>query len=129
MPDWHVLVIPTLTALVLYAGAVLALVSVRRRADAVAVARFVPDCVVMFRRLLGDRRISRWRKLLLALVLLYLVNPIDLVPDFIPIAGALDDAIVVAVAVRAVLHGAGPVLLREHWPGPSRSLDAVVRLV
>jgi uncharacterized membrane protein YkvA (DUF1232 family) len=128
MPDWQVLVIPALTALVLYAGAVLALVAVGRRTDAVAVARFVPDCVVLFRRLLGDRRISRWRKLLLALVLLYLVIPIDLVPDFIPVAGALDDAIVVVVALRTVLHGAGPVLLREHWPGPSRSLDAVVRL-
>jgi uncharacterized membrane protein YkvA (DUF1232 family) len=128
MPDWQVLVIPALTALVLYAGAVLALVAVGRRTDAVAVARFVPDCVVLFRRLLGDRRISRWRKLLLALVLLYLVIPIDLVPDFIPVAGALDDAIVVVVALRTVLHRAGPVLLREHWPGPSRSLGAIVRL-
>jgi uncharacterized membrane protein YkvA (DUF1232 family) len=128
MPDWQVLVIPALTALALYAAAVLALVAVGRRTDAVAVARFVPDCVGLFRRLLGDRRISRWRKLLLALVLLYLVIPIDLVPDFIPVAGALDDAIVVAVALRTFLHGAGPALVREHWPGPSRSLDAVVRL-
>jgi uncharacterized membrane protein YkvA (DUF1232 family) len=128
MPDWQVLVFPALTALAVYVAAVLALVALGRRGDAVAVARFVPDCAVLFRRLLGDRRISRLRKLLLALVLLYLVMPIDLVPDFIPIAGALDDAIVVAVALRTVLHGAGPVLLREHWPGPSRSLDAVVRL-
>jgi uncharacterized membrane protein YkvA (DUF1232 family) len=128
MPDWQVLVFPALTALAVYVAAVLALVALGRRGDAVAVARFVPDCAVLFRRLLGDRRISRWRKPLLALVLLYLVMPIDLVPDFIPIAGALDDAIVVAVALRTVLHGAGPVLLREHWPGPSRSLDAVVRL-
>jgi uncharacterized membrane protein YkvA (DUF1232 family) len=128
MPDWQFLVITALTALGLYAAAVLALVAVGRRTDAVAVARFVPDCVVLFRRLLADRRISRWRRLLLALVLIYLVTPIDLVPDFIPIAGALDDAIVVAVALRAVLHGAGPVHVREHWPGPSRSLEAVVRL-
>jgi uncharacterized membrane protein YkvA (DUF1232 family) len=128
MPEWQVLVIPALTALALYAGAVLSLVAVGRRTDAVAVARFVPDCVCLFRRLLGDRRISRWRKLFLALVLLYLVTPIDLVPDFIPVAGALDDAIVVAVALRAFLHGAGPALVREHWPGPLRSLDAVVRL-
>jgi uncharacterized membrane protein YkvA (DUF1232 family) len=128
MPDWQVLVFPALTALAVYVAAVLALVALGRRGDAVAVARFVPDCAVLFRRLLGDRRISRLRKLLLALVLLYLVMPIDLVPDFIPIAGALDDAIVVAVALRTMLHGAGPVLLREHWPGPSRSLDAVVRL-
>ena len=128
MPDWQVLVIPALTALALYAAAVLALVAVGRRSDAVAVARFVPDCVVLFRRLLGDPRISRWRKFLLALVLVYFVTPIDLVPDFIPVAGALDDAIVVAVALRTVLRGAGPDLMREHWPGPRRSLNAVVRL-
>jgi uncharacterized membrane protein YkvA (DUF1232 family) len=128
MPDWQVLVIPALAALALYAGGVLALVAMGRRSDAVTVARFVPDCVVLFRRLLGDPRTSRWRKFLLALVLVYIVTPIDLVPDFIPVAGALDDAIVVAVALRTVLRGAGPDLLREHWPGPRRSLYAVARL-
>jgi uncharacterized membrane protein YkvA (DUF1232 family) len=82
-----------------------------QRSDARALAGFIPDCVVLLRRLLRDPRIPRWRKVFLALVLVYLVFPIDLVPDFIPIAGQLDDAILVALALR----GLGP-FVREHWP-------------
>ena len=52
----------------------------------------------------------------------------DLVPDFIPIAGQLDDAIVVALVLRSVLRSGGPELLREHWRGPQRSLDVLLRL-
>jgi uncharacterized membrane protein YkvA (DUF1232 family) len=51
-----------------------------------------------------------------------------LVPDFIPIAGQLDDAIVIALVVRSVLRSGGPELVREHWRGPQRSLDALLRL-
>ena len=99
-----------------------------RRSDARALAGFVPDCVVLFRRLLGDGRVSRPRKLLLLGLLAYLVLPIDLVPDFIPVAGQLDDAILVALVLRAVLKGAGPALVREHWPGPAASLGLMLRL-
>jgi len=99
-----------------------------RRSDARALAGFVPDCVVLFRRLLGDGRVSRPRKLLLLGLVAYLVLPIDLVPDFIPVAGQLDDAILVALVLRAVLKGAGPALVREHWPGPAASLGLMLRL-
>jgi uncharacterized membrane protein YkvA (DUF1232 family) len=54
--------------------------------------------------------------------------PIDLVPDFIPVVGQLDDAIVVALVLRTVLRSGGPALLREHWPGPPSSLQVVRRL-
>src|SRR5918912_212659 len=89
----------------------------------------VADCIVLVRRLLVDPRTPRSRKLLLGLLVGYLALPFDLVPDFIPVAGQLDDAVVVALALRAVLRGGGPELLREHWPGPESSLALVLRLV
>jgi uncharacterized membrane protein YkvA (DUF1232 family) len=111
-----------------YAGFLGALIALGRRDDARALTRFVPDCVVLFRRLIGDPRIARRDKLLLAALVGYLSMPLDLVPDFIPVAGQLDDAIIVAVVLRAVLRSAGAELIREHWPGPTRSLDALLRL-
>jgi uncharacterized membrane protein YkvA (DUF1232 family) len=115
-------------ALALYAVAVLALVVAGRRTDARALAGFIPDCLVLFRRLLGDPRVPRSRKALLAGMVGYLAMPIDLVPDFIPVAGQLDDAILVALVLRAVLRGPAQPLLREHWPGPERSLQVLERL-
>jgi uncharacterized membrane protein YkvA (DUF1232 family) len=122
------LVIAGAGVLALYLAFVLALVALGRRADARAVAGFVPDCVVLFKRLLGDERISRSRKLLLGLLVAYLALPFDLVPDFIPVAGQLDDAVLVMVVLRTVLRGAGPPLIREHWPGPGSSLALILRL-
>ena len=114
-------------ALALYALFVAVLYVAGRRSEARALVRFIPDCVVLFRRLLGDARISRRRKLLLAAVIGYLALPLDFVPDFIPVAGQLDDAIVVALALRVVLRGAGPELVREHWPGPEDTLRSILR--
>ena len=100
-----------------------------RRQDARAVAGFVPDCVVLFRGLLADERVPRRSKLLLGVCVGYLALPIDLVPDFIPVAGQLDDAIVVVLALRTVLRAGGPQLLAEHWPGPLSSLNVLTRAV
>ena len=93
-----------------------------------ALARFVPDCLVLFRRLAGDPRVPRRRKLLLGAVVAYLAFPLDLIPDFIPVVGQLDDALVVALALRSIARAAGPELMREHWPGPEASLRTVLRL-
>jgi uncharacterized membrane protein YkvA (DUF1232 family) len=99
-----------------------------RRSDARALAGFIPDCLVFIRRLLCDERVSRRRRLLLVGVVGYLAMPFDLVPDVIPVAGQLDDAILVAIALRVVLRGAGPAVVREHWPGPATSLHLMLRL-
>jgi uncharacterized membrane protein YkvA (DUF1232 family) len=112
--------------LLIYAAAVIALVVIGRRSQARALAGFIPDCVVLLRRLLTDSRVSRGRKLILIALIGYLAMPIDVVPDFIPVAGQLDDAIIAALALRLALRAGGPELLREHWPGPAESL-AVVR--
>ena len=113
---------------ILYGVFIAALLALGRRQDARAWAGFVPDCVVLFKRLLGDSRLSRGRKLLIAALVGYLALPFDFVPDFIPIAGQLDDAVFVAIVLRLVLRGAGPGLVREHWPGPPTSLALLLRL-
>jgi uncharacterized membrane protein YkvA (DUF1232 family) len=106
-------------------GAFVAVVALLGRGE---LARFVPDCIVLFRRLLADRRVPRRRKAVLLLLLAYLVSPIDLVPDVVPVAGHLDDAVVAALALRHVLRGVEPGLLEELWPGPPESLALLVRL-
>jgi uncharacterized membrane protein YkvA (DUF1232 family) len=111
-----------------YAGFVVGLLLAGRRTDARAVAGFVPDCVVLVRRLLADPRVPRRSKLALAALVVYLASPIDLVPDFIPVAGQLDDAILLALVLRGVMHAAGEAVVREQWPGPERSLEVVLRL-
>ena len=111
----------------LWALAVAALALAGRGADARALARFVPDCVVLFRRLLGDERIPRRRKLALVALLGYLASPIDLVPDFIPLVGQLDDVLAVFLVLRFVLRSADDDLLAEHWPGPPQALALLRR--
>ena len=113
----------------LYALLVALLFVLGRRETARAVAGFIPDCIVLFRRLLADERVPRRHRLLLWALVAYLALPIDLVPDVIPVAGQFDDAVLVALVLRAVLRAGGPALVREHWPGPSASLAVILRLM
>jgi hypothetical protein len=114
--------------LALYALLVVALLLAGRRTDARAVAGFIPDCIVLFKRLIGDPAVSRPRKAVLVLLVAYLAMPFDLIPDFIPVAGQLDDAILVGLALRGLVRGAGPDVVRRHWPGPEGSLRVILRL-
>lgn len=125
---WQWLLVAATITLVIYGAFVAWLMIVGRREDARALAGFVPDCVVLFRRLLGDPRVPRSRKLLIAGLIGYLAMPFDLVPDFIPVAGQFDDAIIVALVLRTIVRSGGPELLREHWPGPPSSLAVLLRL-
>ena len=89
---------------------------------------FLPDCAVLIRRLLRDERVPRRAKVALWLLLPYLASPIDLIPDFIPVLGHLDDAALVAVALAYVIRRAGRDVVEELWPGSERGLAAVLRL-
>jgi uncharacterized membrane protein YkvA (DUF1232 family) len=127
MAEWP-LVLLAVTAL-LWAAAVAVLAVSGRRSPARALAGFVPDCAVLLHRLLAEGRLPRAQKLAVAGLLAYLALPIDLVPDVIPVAGQLDDAVIVALVLRALLRGGGPALVREHWPGPPASLAVILRLM
>jgi uncharacterized membrane protein YkvA (DUF1232 family) len=128
MSGWGWIGVSVGVALAVYAASVLTLLVLGRKTDARAWAGFVPDCLILCTRLLRDSRVPRRHKLLLGALVAYLSMPFDLIPDFIPVVGALDDAFIVAVVLRTLLRRAGPDLVREHWSGPQPSLEVMLRL-
>ncbi|MEV4278598.1 YkvA family protein [Actinoplanes xinjiangensis] len=88
--------------------------------------RLLPDLLRLLKRLAGDADLPRGVRVRLWLLLLYLAVPIDLIPDFIPVIGYADDAIIVALALRSVARRAGPQALHRHWPGTPAGLAAVL---
>ena len=125
---WHWGLLALAALLLAYAGALAALIVAGRRVEARMLASFLPDCVVLFRRLLGDARIPLRTKLLLGALVAYLAMPLDLIPDFIPIAGQADDVLIIALVLRTVLRTAGTDLIREHWTGSEASLGKLLAL-
>ena len=90
--------------------------------------RLLPDLVRLLRRLAADRSLPRGVRIRLWLLLGYLALAIDLVPDFIPVIGYVDDAAIVAIALRSVTRRAGAEALDRHWPGTADGLTAIRRL-
>ncbi|MFN2491204.1 MAG: YkvA family protein [Actinomycetota bacterium] len=125
MRTWFIVL---LASLLLYCLFILLLLLVGRRRLARAVAGFIPDCLVLFKRLLMDSRVPRSRKLLIAVMVGYLATPIDVVPDFIPVAGQLDDAVLVAFVLRVLLKGGERDAIEQNWPGPRSSLNLLLKL-
>lgn len=93
-----------------------------------AAARLLPDLVRLIKRLASDPETPRGVRIRLVLLLVYLALPFDLIPDFIPVLGYADDAIVVALVLRSAARSAGPAALEKHWPGTPEGLAAVRRL-
>jgi uncharacterized membrane protein YkvA (DUF1232 family) len=112
----------------LWALCVLILLALGRRDEARELAAFIPDCVVLFKRLLGDRRVPRRAKVAVLLMLAYLAMPFDLVPDFIPVAGQLDDAVLVGLTAGYVSRLTGRELVTELWPGSDLGLRVILAL-
>ena len=121
------LLVAALVAIGLYALFVAGLALAGRGPEARALARLVPDCLVLARGLLGDREVPGRCKLALVALVVYLASPIDLVPDFLPVIGVLDDAIVVALTLRWIVRVAGPDRVRRHWRGSPLGLQLVLR--
>jgi len=107
----------------------LAAVSVRRsRAALIELVRLVPACLALLRDVMRDPAVARRAKIAPALVLVYLANPIDLIPDFIPGLGYLDDALLVAWAIRHLIASAGRERVTANWHGDPAALERILRL-
>lgn len=103
----------------------------RRNPDVVGMRdalRLLPDLLRVIRRMAADRTVARGVRIKLFLLLAYLVMPVDLVPDFLPVIGYADDVVIVALVLRSVIRSAGPDAFRRHWPGSPAGLQVIERL-
>jgi len=120
------------SVLVVYAVLLVALwLWARRHPETVTLrdaVRLLPNLVGLIRRLAADRTLARGLRVRLVLLLVYLVSPIDLIPDFVPVVGYADDAVIVALVLRAVVRSAGVEALGRHWPGTPAGLAVLEQL-
>jgi uncharacterized membrane protein YkvA (DUF1232 family) len=112
----------------LWLVAVLVLLRLGRRTLARELLTLLPNLVRLFRGLLGDPRVPGSSKALLLLGGLWLASPIDLIPEFLPGIGGIDDAVVAALVLRHLVRRAGPDVVRDHWHGDPRTIGLVLRV-
>lgn len=99
-----------------------------RRIAARRLVSLVPNLVALFRGLLGDPRVPVASKVLLGAGFLWIVSPVDLVPEFVPVLGPLDDAVVGALVLRHVVRRAGSEVVADHWRGDAATLAVLLRV-
>jgi len=88
----------------------------------------LPRLARMIASLVGDRHVPTAAKVALGVVAVYLASPVDLIPDFIPFIGYLDDAILAAIVVDALVNSIDRSILLRYWPGTPASLDTASRI-
>jgi len=133
VPEWFVVVLGVLGGFILlWLVLLLVLLNQQRRAGAdvdwKGLLRLVPDVIRLVKRLASDATVPRATRWWLMALLGYLLMPIDLVPDFIPVLGCADDAIVVAIVLRFAIRHAGLEAIERHWPGTPAGLHSVLTL-
>lgn len=133
VPEWGWTLVAVIGGVLLLWLALLAALWIQSRrvgtrVDWRAVLRLAPDVARLLRRLVADRTVPRGVRWWLIGLLAYLLMPIDLVPDFVPVIGFADDAIVAVIALRYAIRHAGADALRRNWPGTDAGLSAVLSL-
>jgi uncharacterized membrane protein YkvA (DUF1232 family) len=126
VPDWIRWLIVGLVAL---AGSWVVLIVLARRLPPGTLrelAGFIPNCITMIRRLRKHPAVPRRAKVALAVAGLYVLSPIDLLPEFLPVIGPLDDIVVVALALRYAGRRVPRTVLIEAWPGEPRLLERLL---
>jgi uncharacterized membrane protein YkvA (DUF1232 family) len=122
---WTVLIGLALT----YVGLFAALLAAGPKGNLLVEAvRLLPDLLRLQRRLAADSTVPRAARVRLWLLLAYLAIPFDVVPDFVPVLGYADDAIIATLVLRSVVRRAGAPVVRRHWPGTDDGLAALARL-
>ena len=111
----------------LYAVAVLALILAGRTVAARELALLLPNLILLFKDLLHDPLVPRGPKIVLWIGIVWLVSPIDLLPEFLPVIGPLDDAVVAALVLRHLVRRAGADVVRGHWRGQPETLEMILR--
>ncbi len=124
----HTLLVGVAIALVLWVVVIVALVAMGRIAVARELIALVPNMLLLFKDLLRDERVPRSAKLWLGFAAVWLASPIDLIPEFIPVLGPLDDAVVAAAVLRHLVRKAGNEVVYEHWRGEPSTISRVLRL-
>jgi uncharacterized membrane protein YkvA (DUF1232 family) len=113
--------------LVVWLVAIAVLLWLGRGTIARELVALLPNLVRLFRGLLSDPRVPRSSKALLVVAAVWLASPIDLIPEFLPGIGGLDDAVVAGLALRHLVRRAGSDVVREHWRGDPRTIAIVLR--
>jgi uncharacterized membrane protein YkvA (DUF1232 family) len=122
------LLVSAAIALVIWLVAVAFLVLAGRRSAAKELATLLPNLLHLFRGLFRDPRVPRGTRALVLVAVIWIASPLDLIPEFVPVAGPLDDAIVAALVLRRVLRSAGREVVAEHWRGEPATLERIIRL-
>jgi uncharacterized membrane protein YkvA (DUF1232 family) len=120
------LVIALLILGAIYLALVAALILSGRKVAARELAILLPNLILLFKDLARDPNVPRRAKVVLALAAVWLVSPIDLLPEFLPVVGPLDDAVVAALALRYLVRRAGAEVVRDHWRGERATLDVIL---
>ena len=123
----RVLLISLIVVVTIWALAIVFLLALGRRSQARQLAALIPNLVLLLKGLLQDPRVSRRNKAWLWFAVAWLVSPIDLIPEFIPFLGPLDDAVVAALVLRHVLRTTDRSVLAVHWRGDPATLDVITR--
>jgi uncharacterized membrane protein YkvA (DUF1232 family) len=124
MRTWVVILIAVAAV---YLAIIVALLVAGRRIAARELALLVPNLVLLFKDLLRDPDVPRGARWALGIAAVWLASPIDLLPEFLPFLGPLDDAVVAALVLRYLVRRAGPEVVRRHWRGEPRTLEIMLR--
>lgn len=107
--------------------AAVVLLAIGRKTTSRELVTFLPNLIRLFRGLLRDERVPRSSKVLLLLGGFWLASPIDLIPEFLPGVGALDDAVVAGLVLRHLVKRAGPDVVKNHWRGDPKTIGLMLR--